>query len=103
MQFFKKIPFPTETSYESFLPQFQKIMFRNRFYQHNIKSPAKVPPNPLSLVFTAVSDHPKAGEAPMPCGLQSNAAPIRIPISFCFQAIQSVGVAVLIWVHSSSF
>ncbi len=46
---------------------------------------------PLPLGFTAITDHPRAGEVPPDCGLQSSAAPIGIPISFWSWATQNAG------------
>ncbi len=49
------------------------------------------PPPPLLLGFTVISDHPRAGEVPNSCGMQSGGVPVRIPISFQSQAVQSAG------------
>jgi hypothetical protein len=46
---------------------------------------------PLPLGFTAITDHPRAGEVPPSHSPQSGAAPVNIPISFQSQAPQSAG------------
>jgi hypothetical protein len=45
----------------------------------------------LLLSFTAITDHPSAGEVPPGYGPQSNAVPVRIPIIFWSLASQSAG------------
>jgi hypothetical protein len=52
-----------------------------------------LPTPPLPLSFTAITDHPRAGEVPPGCGLHSGAAPVNIPVSFHSRAAQRAGVA----------
>jgi hypothetical protein len=49
-----------------------------------------LPPPPL-LGFTAISDHPRAGEVLTGFGPQSGVARVRIPLIFRSQAVQSEG------------
>jgi hypothetical protein len=48
-------------------------------------------PPPLLLGFTAITDHPRAGEVLSGCGPKTDAVPVRIPMSFRSQAVQSGG------------
>jgi hypothetical protein len=43
----------------------------------------------LKASFTAITDNPRAGEVPPGWGQRSGATPVRIPISFWSQAMQS--------------
>ncbi len=55
----------------------------------------------LLLGFTAISDHLRAREVMTGCGLQSSAAPVRVPISFLSLVLQSMGGwQVLSWARS---
>jgi hypothetical protein len=68
-------------------------MFWHSFLR-SVKSPSAALTHhlpPPSAQFTAISDHPRAGEDRAGYGLQSGAAPVRIPISFRSRAIQSAG------------
>jgi hypothetical protein len=89
---FNKNTCSCRTSCEYFLKlktQHQKMMFWCTLNRHNIKSPTVAPTRTPLLSFTAVSDHLKAGEVPMSCGLQYGSVSVRIPICFRSKAIQS--------------
>ncbi len=94
------IPNPAETSCKSFKNVKNDILKYILTIKH--KKSGRIAtqlPSP-SAQFTAASDHPKAREVLMSCEPQSCTVPVRILISFWFQAIQSAWLWVLSWVHS---
>jgi hypothetical protein len=62
------------------------------YFRQNSGCSATLPiPPPLPLVFTAITDHPRAGKVPPGCGPQSIVEPVNIPVSFRSRAEQSEG------------
>jgi hypothetical protein len=65
------------------------------FFRQKFCRGATLPSSPLPTGFTAITDHPSAGEVPPGCGLQSGAVPVNILISFWSWATYSAGGWVL--------
>ncbi len=71
------------------------MMFWQTFWLIFVRSPVPAPPcrppPPLPLGFTAITDHPRAGEARPGYGPKSGVAPVWIPIGFRSRAVKSAG------------